>query len=93
MLQFDIKIAHIGDSDNTLADFLSRQELEITLEIRLRIQEDIQTIPIEVTTFSSDVAHEEQSFLTETEKETASEEQILPRKEQSRKKREGIGDK
>ena len=81
VLQFNFKIAHIAGSVNTAADFLSRLELKVTEKIRLKIREDIQTTPIEVTTSSSDVADEEQIFFTSA---TESEEQTLERKEQSR---------
>ena len=84
MLQFNFKIAHIAGSVNTSADFLSRLELRVTEKIRLKIREDIQTTPIEVTTSSSDVADEEQSFFTYADDAKESEEQTLVRKEQSR---------
>ena len=86
MLQFNFKIAHIAGSVNTAADFLSRLELKLTERIRLKIREDVQTTPIEVTTSSSDVADEEQFFFTHTDDQDESEEQILQRKEQSREK-------
>ena len=50
VLQFNFKIAHIAGSVNTAADFLSRLELKVTEKILLKIREDIQTTPIEVTT-------------------------------------------
>ena len=50
VLQFNFKMAHIAGSVNTAADFLSRLELRVTERIRLKIREDIQTKPIEVTT-------------------------------------------
>ena len=56
VLQFNFKIAHIAGSVNTAADFLSRLELKVTEKIHLKIQEDVQTTPIEVSTSSSDVA-------------------------------------
>ena len=84
VLQFNFKIAHIAGSVNTAADFLSRLELKVTEKIRLKIQEDIQTTPIEVTTSSSDVADEEQIFFTSADDVKESEEQTLERKEQSR---------
>ena len=84
MLQFNFKIAHIAGSVNTAADFLSRLELKVTEKIRLKIREDIQTTPIEVTTSSSDVADEEQIFFTSADDATESEELTLERKEQSR---------
>ena len=84
MLQFNFKKAHIAGSVNTAADFLSRLELKLTEKIRLKIREDIQTTPIEVTTSSSDAADEEQVFFTQTYNDKESEEQTLERKEQSR---------
>ena len=86
VLQFNFKIAHIGESVNTTTDFLSRFELKVTEKIRLKIREDIQTTPIEVTTSSWDVAAEEQVFFTQTNNDNEPEEQTLERKEQSRQK-------
>ena len=83
-MQFNFKIAHIAGSVNTAADFLSRLELKVTEEIRLKISEDIHTTPIEVTTSSSDVADEEQIFFTHADDGKEFEEQTLERKEQSR---------
>ena len=65
VLQFNFKIAHIAGSVNTAADFLSRLELKVTEKIHLKIREDVQTTPIEVSTSSSDVADEEQFFFTQ----------------------------
>ena len=84
VLQFNFKIAHIAASVNTAADFFSRLELKVTEKIRLKIREDIQTTPIEVTTSSSDAADEEQVFFTQTDNDNEPEEQTLERKEQSR---------
>ena len=64
VLQFNFKIAHIARSVNTAADFFSRLELKVTERLRLKIREVIQTVPIEVTTSSADVADEEQFFFT-----------------------------
>ena len=86
VLQFNFKIAHIAGSVNTAADFLSRLELKVTERIRLKIREDVQTTPIEVTTSSSDVADEEQFFFTNNHDQDETEEQTLQRKEQSREK-------
>ena len=86
VLQFNFKIAHFAGSVNTPADFLSRLELKVTEKIRLKIREDVQTTPIEVTTSSSDVADEEKFFFTQSDGEAQTEEQTLERKEQSRKK-------
>ena len=84
VLQFNFKLAHIAGSVNTAADFLSRLELKVTERICLKIREDIQTTPIEVTTSSSDVADEEQAFFTHADNGHESEQQTLERKEQSR---------
>ena len=86
VLQFNFKIAHNAGSVNTAADFLSRLELKVTEKIHLKIREDVQTTPIEVSTSSSDVADEEQFFFTQPDDQHETEEQILPRKEQSQKK-------
>ena len=84
MLQFNFKIAHFAGSVNTVADFLSRLELNVTEKIPLKIREDIQTTPIEVTISSSDVADEKQFFFTQADKNDKSEEKTLERKEQSK---------
>ena len=63
----------------------SRLELKVREEIRLKIGEDIQTTPIEVTASSSDVADEEQLFFTQTDGKDETAEQTLGREEQSRK--------
>ena len=84
VLQFNFKIAHIAGSFNTAAHFLSRLELKVTEKICLKIREDIQTTPIEVTTSSSDVADEEKFFFTHADDSNESEEQTFERKEQSR---------
>ena len=86
VLQFNFKIAHIAGSVNTAAAFLSRLELRVTEKMHLKIREDFQTTPIEVSTSSSDVADEEQFFFTQPESQDEIEEQILQRKEQSQKK-------
>ena len=62
VLQFNFKIAHIAGSVNTTADFFSPLQLKVTERIRLKIREVVQTIPIEVTASSSDVADEEQFY-------------------------------
>ena len=80
VLQFNSKIAHIAGSVNTAADFLSGLEFKVTEKMRLKIREDIQTTPIEVTTSSSDFAEEEQFFFTQADNNDASEEQTFERK-------------
>ena len=86
VLQFNFKIAHIAGSVNTAADFLSRLELKVTEKIRLKIREDVQTTPVEVTTPFSEVADEEQFFFTQTDNQDETEEQILQRKDHFREK-------
>ena len=86
MLQFNFKIAHIAGSVNTAADFLSMLELKVTEKIHLKIREDVETTPIEVSTSSSDVAEAKQFFLTQTDSLDETEEQTLQRKGQSQKK-------
>ena len=84
LLQFNFKIEHNAGSVNTAAEFFSRLELKVTEKIRLKIREDIQTTPAEVTTSSSDVADEEQFFFTNADDSIESKEQTLERKEPSR---------
>ena len=86
VLQFNFKIAHIAGSVYTAADFLSRLELKVTEEIHLKIREDVQKTPIEVSTSSSDVEDGEQLFFTQADAQDETEEQVLQRKEQSQKK-------
>ena len=73
VLQFSFKITYIAGSVNTAADFISRLELKVTEKIRFKIREGTQTPPIEVTTSSSDVADEEQTFFTQADKKDESE--------------------
>ena len=86
VLQFNFKRAHDAGSFNTAAEFFSRLELKVRKNIGVKIREDIQTTPFEVTTSSSDVADEEQSFFTQTDNRDESEEQTVERKERSRQK-------
>ena len=62
VLQFNFQRAHIAGLVKIAADFLSRLERKFTENIRLKIQQDVQTTPIEVTTSCSDVADEKQIF-------------------------------
>ena len=86
VLLFNFKTAHIAGSVKTAADFLSQLQLKVTEKIRLKIREDVQTTPIEVTTSSSDVADEGQFLFTQANGEDETEEQTLEMKEQSREK-------
>ena len=83
ILQFNFKIVHIAASVNTAADFLYILDFIVTEKLRLKIREDIQTTPTEVTISFSDVTDEEQFFFTQADKETELEEQTFERKEQS----------
>ena len=93
VLQFNFKIAHIAGSVNTAADFLSRLEIKVTEKIRLKIREDVNTTPIEVTTSSSDVVDEEQFFFTHADDSNKSREQILSTKRTIETKCEAMGSK
>ena len=84
MLQFNFKIAHVAGSVNTAPEFLSRLELKVTEKIGLKIREDIQTTPIEVTSSSSDVVDDEHFFFTQADNNDESEENNLERKKQTR---------
>ena len=86
VLQFNFKKAHIACSVNSAPVFLSRLELRVTEKIHLKIREDVQTTPIEVTTSSSGVADEEHFLFRQIDGEQETKEQNLQRKEQSRKK-------
>ena len=86
VLQFNLKLEPFGSSANTAADFLSRLELTMMEEISVKIQEDVQTTLIEVITSSSDVADKKQSFFTQRNGEDEREEQMVERKEQSRRR-------
>ena len=59
--------------------------MRVTEKIHLKIREDVQTTPIEVSTSSSDVADEEQFFFTQPDSQNETEERILQRKEDSQK--------
>ena len=93
VLQFNFKIAHIAGAVNTTADFLSRIERKVTEKILVKIREDIQTTPIEVTTSSSDVADEEQFFFTQADKNYGSDKQTLERKRTIQTKSEALRNK
>ena len=83
VLQLNSKETHIADSVNTAADFLSGLEHKFTEKIRLKIMEDIQTTPLEVTKTSLDVDEEEKFFFTQADNKNESEELTLHWKEQS----------
>ena len=85
-LQCNFKTTHIVGSANTAGDFLSRLESKVTEKIRLKIREDIQTTPIEVTTISSVVADEEQFFFTQADCGDETEEKTVEKKKQTQKR-------
>ena len=80
VLQFKFKEAQTTGSANTAPEFFSRLELNVTEKIRLKIREDEQTTPVEVSTSSSDVADEKQFFLTQADAQDETEKEILQRK-------------
>ena len=87
VLQFNFKTAHIAGSVNTAADFFSRLEAKVTEKIHLKVREDVETTPIEVSLSCSDVADEEQFFFRQTDDgRNETDEQILQRTNQSHKK-------
>ena len=73
VLQFKLITAHIAGSVNTAADFLFRLEFKVTEKVRLKMRKDIQATPIDITTFSFEVADENQFFFTQTDNENESE--------------------
>ena len=64
----------MAGSVNTTANFLSRLELKNTEKIRIKIREDVQTTPLEVTTSCSHVTDEEQFFFTQADGEDQTDE-------------------
>ena len=78
-LQFNFKKPHIAGSVNTVAGLKNR--------------EDIHTVPIEVTTSSSDVADEEQFFFTQADVKDEAEEQTIRTKRTISTKFEAMGSK
>ena len=66
VLLLNFKTAHIAGSVKAAADVFSRLELKVTKKIHLKIQEDVPTTPIEVSTSSSGVADEEQFFFIQS---------------------------
>ena len=55
------------------------------MKIHLKIREDVQSTPIEVTTSASDVSEQEKFFFTPADGQHETEEQILQKKEHSQK--------
>ena len=86
--QLNFKKAHIAGSVNAAPYCFSRLELKVTEKIHLKVWEDVQTTPLEVSTASSDVAdeEEEQFMFTQADAQDKTGEQILQRKEQYHKK-------
>ena len=84
VLQLNLKISDIAGSVITAPDFFTRLEHTVAEKKRLKIREYIQTTPIEVITYSSDVADREHFFFTKADNNDESKQQTLERKEQSR---------
>ena len=59
-------------------------ELNVTEEVRLKIREDEQMTPIDVTTSPSAISLEEQFLFTQADNEKESEEETIEKKKQSR---------
>ena len=76
VLQFNFLIMHVAARQNTAADFLTRLELTPKESVRLKLRDDILTLPIEVNLQTTDVADEEQLFFLRDE-EQESEQEIL----------------
>ena len=70
------------NSTSIETNILSRLKLKATLNLPLKIRENIQGTPIELTTSSSDVTDDE-NILAHTESEEVSEVRTLERQEQS----------
>ena len=87
VLQFNFKIPHIAGSVKTAADFVSRPELKVKGKIGLDIREDTQTTPVEMITSSSDVADQEQLFVTQEDDKDESEKQTFQQKNKPDKRR------
>ena len=90
VLQFNFKTTYIAGSVSTATKYFFRLELKVTEKFHLKIQEAVQTTPIEVTSSSSNVTDEEEIFFTQARGKHETEEQILQRKEQSLKKNRGL---
>ena len=89
VLQFIFKKAHIAGSVNTAADSALSLKFKVTEKIRLKIREDLKTLPFEVTTSSSDVRDEEQFFFfTQTDGKDETKQPTPEEKEQSPKGRQ-----
>ena len=64
VLHFNVKIADIASSVNTIADFFSKLDLTVTENIHLKIWEDLNSRPTEMSKLSSDVAVEDHVLFT-----------------------------
>ena len=73
--QLNVKKARTAGSLNTAVDFVSRIEFKDTKKIFLKVQEDIQTIPVDKTISSWDVADAEQFFLIPADNENESDQE------------------
>ena len=82
------KVHAAGSVINT-AVFLSRLELKVFEKICLKLREDLQTLPIEVTASSLDVADEDYFFFIQADIKGETEEKILERNEKSRQNEMG----
>ena len=84
VLQLDFTIAHIPGKINTVADFLSRLEMDPNEKIILKIREDIPTKPMEVNVESTNTEQEELVFFDPTNQRETTENELWKRKEEVR---------
>ena len=67
VLKYNFNITHFARSFSSAADFLSRLEPKVMENIRLKVRENIKTLPFEATTSSSDVDVEKQFFFNQSD--------------------------
>ena len=81
-IQFNFAIAHNPCKNNTAADYLSRLKSDPKDKLILKMREDVETKPVEVSVQSAGISKEEQIFFTEDDNET--EQEMWKRKKQAR---------
>ena len=80
VLHFQFKIVYNAASIRTPAYFLLRLKINVTEKIQLKVREDIQTTPIELTKSHSDVTQGEYFFSTRPDNKNETKEQTHKRK-------------
>ena len=83
VIQFNFVVAHIPGAQNTAAGYLFRVEADPKDKLVMKIREEVQTVPIEISIQSAKVSQEEQIFYTDDDDETK--EQYWASKEAIRK--------